>query len=277
MVTIHPLFNACETFFERTAVYAVSLVLVKSGGEKALKYLLENVATGMPERGVDLLLFFYELAMSLQSRLLLLNMPDAAAVLATSVLTALWELGLRLFFIQRHRSKQARFVGLSNEALAADAAAAATSTEAGAEEERVQQLQERAASLNGRLSKLKKHLEREAVVLTANTCGDMVVEYSSANGAALILYYFGGYGQAFRFGGVALDGAKLVLALAAQHIPELLCDTVSTWFELRAGLKVDAYFRAQMSWRAQAPKQLIAGFCVFMVLCTMRTYADLRP
>jgi hypothetical protein len=277
VVTIHPLFNACETFFERTAVYAVSLVLVKSGGEKALKYLLENVATGMPERGVDLILFDYELVVSLQARLLLLNMPDAAAVLATSVLTALWELGLRLFFIQRHRSKQARFVKLSNEALAADAAAAATSAaEDGAEEERVLQLQERAASLNGRLSKLKKHLEREAVVLTANTCGDMVVEYSSANGAALILYYFGGYGQAFRFGGVALDGAKLVLALAAQHIPELLCDTVSTWFELRAGLKVDAYFRAQMSWRAQAPKLLIAEFCVFMVLCTMRTYADLH-
>ena len=99
---INPLYAACVTPMQPVAVYLLSWGVVKTGGEKLLKLLLESKLTGVPPDAVDMLLFNYELMMSVQVRLLLLSLDNAAAILASSVLTALGEFALRLFFIYRY-------------------------------------------------------------------------------------------------------------------------------------------------------------------------------
>ena len=80
---------ACDTVAEKAAVYALSLVIVKCGGEKSLKYLLERVLTKVPASMTDLILFGFEINMSLQARLLMLSTPYPEIIFAASVLTGL--------------------------------------------------------------------------------------------------------------------------------------------------------------------------------------------
>ena len=262
---IHPLHGACDTDLQRVAVYALSLVLVKSGGEKALKYLLERVLPMVPETMADFLLFIYELLMSVQARLLLLSTPNPKVVFATSVLTALWEVGLRLFFIFRF-SKRCRLVK-AQAALVVDLEQRLGDSNV---RNRFQDKELRAAAAT--LRRMERLNQRESAVLTANTGGDMVVEYLSANMAMAILVGFGDSRAAFRFQEGAPSRTLVALALAAQHVPELVCDAVATMAEVRAGLPVREYFEDQLTWRALAPKAAMVMCTVFMVLGTMRTW-----
>ena len=90
----------------------------------------------------------------------------------------------------------------------------------------------------------------------------------------MILVYFGDRGAAFRFvgGGAALTSGFIARALAAQHVPELVCDGVATQMEVQAELPVLEYFRSQRRWRVQAPKAWMSCFIVFLLLFTMRAY-----
>ena len=214
----------------------------------------------------DLLLFSYELMMSVQARLLLLSTPNPKVVFATSVLTALWEVGLRLFFIFRF-SKRCRQVK-AQAALVVDLEQRLGEEDSGGNDgELAAELKAAAATLR-RMQRLN---QRESAVLTANTGGDMVVEYLSANMAMAILVGFGDSRAAFRFQGGAPSKTLVALALAAQHVPELVCDAVATMAEVRAGLPVREYFEDQLTWRVLAPKAVLVLFTVFMVLFTMRT------
>ena len=265
---IHPLHAACDTDLQRVAVYALSLVLVKSGGEKVLKYLLERVLPKVPETMADFLLFGYELNMSVQARLLLLSTPNPSVVFATSVLTALWEVGLRLFFIFRF-SKRCRQVK-AQAALVVDLEQRLGEDEdSGGDDAKLATELKVAAA---RLRRMERLNQRESAVLTANTGGDMVVEYLSANMAMAILVGFGDSRAAFRFQGGAPSKTLVALALAAQHVPELVCDAVATMAEVRAGLPVREYFEDQLTWRVLPPKAGIVLLTVFLVLGTMRTW-----
>ena len=87
-----------------------------------------------------------------------------------------------------------------------------------------------------------------------------------------ILVCFGDSTAAFRFTGGAPGGELAVIALAAQHVPELFCDAVATMAEVRAGLPVLNYFSDQLTGKALAPKASMALYTVFAVLFTMRAY-----
>ena len=204
--------------------------------------------------------------MSLQARLLLLSMLDAGAIFATSVLTAGWEFGLRLFFIYRFSKKRKALLELREECEGLVDSSSSAGAAAGGEQTATE-----AAALRSKLAKLTADVERESVVLTANTGGDMVVEYLGANAAMQILFYFGGLTSAFRFVGGAPSGELVFLALAAQHVPELVCDTLASWYEIRTGLPVREYFHTQMNWRVLVPTKLLyTVYSVFLVLFTMR-------
>ena len=96
----------------------------------------------------------------------------------------------------------------------------------------------------------EKSLEREGAILVANTGGDMVVEYLSANLAMILLSLFGAKSSAFRFKneeGTTLTMTLIIQALAAQHLPELVCDMVCIVAESRAELPIAAYLRGQVA------------------------------
>ena len=127
-------------------------------------------------------------------------------------------------------------------------------------------------ALTTRLERLRRRVVREGEVLTANTCGDMIVEYLSANQAMLLFFFFGPV-SAFRLdAGAALTLTLVAQALAAQHVPELVGDFIATWFEVRAGLPVLEYFQGQLAWRTLAPKIAFTACVMFLLLLTMRTY-----
>lgn len=247
--TIHPLFKACVYDYQRTLVYILSLCIVKSGGEKLLKYVIEEIIL-VPERFADMILFTYEMVLSLEARLLLLSMPSTEAVFFTAILTALWEFSLRMFFVSRHRKKGETLEGMAKDT---------------------------SVSYKFFTKKYKRYV-RKAVVLTSNTCGDMVVEYAGANAAMAIYVCFSGKIAAFRFASFSGDNNKLTLimalsSLAAQHVPEMICDTLSIWFEVRAGLRVTEYFSLQAKSFDVIVAKLSLVFCsAFIVLVTMRTY-----
>ena len=81
----------------------------------------------------------------------------------------------------------------------------------------------------------------------------MIVEYVAANAAMALTLAFGS-NDAFAFDGARATAAKAMLALLAQHGPELICDAVSTRFEVRFGLPVSAYWRKQRESRVCASK-----------------------
>lgn len=246
--TVHPLFKSCKYDYERTLVYFLSLCIVKSGGEKILKYTLEK--NGLPDFGADLTLFIYELVMSMQARLLLLSMPSATSLFLASAVTAIWEFALRMFFVLKHIRDGKKFKNFTEKKL---------------------------FKTKEEFNKKYKEHKRKAFVLTSNTCGDMVVEYVGANAAMAIYVSFSGMKDAFRFasfGGenVELTFTMVVLSPLAQHVPELVCDFIAMWYESRAGLKVKEYFYKQMSIRYILPKLVVTLYCVFVVLFTMRKY-----
>ena len=70
--------------------------------------------------------------------------------------------------------------------------------------------------------------------------------------------------------GGAVDGAALLVALAAQQLPEVVGDVAATAFEVQSGLPVVEYLRTQLDWRVAAPKAATIMGCVFCTLMTAR-------
>ena len=67
-----------------------------------------------------------------------------------------------------------------------------------------------------------------------------------------------------------MDGAALLVALAAQQLPELAADVAATAFEVQAGMPVVEYLKSQLDWRVAAPKAAMIGNAVFLTLVTAR-------
>ena len=98
-----------------------------------------------------------------------------------------------------------------------------------------------------------KMAEAKAQVACQDLCGDMVVEYVGANVAMLLMVYFGN-SPVFAFDCSVTSASLVVAALLAQHVPEVVCDVMSTFCEMSSGMDVMAYLRAQLRWRAVAAK-----------------------
>ena len=81
----------------------------------------------------------------------------------------------------------------------------------------------------------------------------MVVEYVGANVAMLLMVYFGN-SPVFAFDTSVTSASLVVAALLAQHMPEVVCDVMSTFCEMSSGMNIMAYLRSQLRWRAVAAK-----------------------
>ena len=102
--TVVPMsFQAARSVLEAMAIYGTTLVVFKTGGEFLLKKLCEKIRT--PFFSLVVALFGFELVTSTQARILLAAYPDTSAVLVVSVLTALFELSVRLFNLRKVRAE----------------------------------------------------------------------------------------------------------------------------------------------------------------------------
>ena len=112
---IFPISLLCKDTKCAILLYAAGLV-VKSGGEKGLKLLLSTrVFAKLNEATVDLLLFAFEVMTSMLAKCLILAVINSPrAVFVASVLTAVWELALRLLFNwlyhRKHQAARPRFI-----------------------------------------------------------------------------------------------------------------------------------------------------------------------
>ena len=95
-------FEAATSEAEAVVVYVTALVVVKTGGESLLKQLYERVR--VPFYAVVLSLFAYELVTSTQAKILLASYPRTDTVLAISVASGFWELGVRLLMLAKIRA-----------------------------------------------------------------------------------------------------------------------------------------------------------------------------
>ena len=231
-------------------MYVLAL-LVKSGGEKSIKILLVKLRN-TPARSVDLVLFTYEFFASLVMRMLLLAQPDQRTVLIGSVVTAVWEFTLRMGFLWRYHKQLLGIFVLH------------------AEMESYSDLANMPDEKMAAFVRQVKAQQRRAMVLTANTSGDMIVEYLSANSAMIILLYAADLHGAFALPGEGLTTSQAALALLAQHGPELVCDAAATYAEMRLGLPVAKYMRQQRQPHVVLAKLLIATAQVFLLLAMLR-------
>ena len=102
--TVVPMsFQAARSVLEAMAIYGTTLVVFKTGGEFLLKKLCEKIR--MPFFSLVVALFSFELVTSTQARILLAAYPDTSAVLVVSVLTAVFELSVRLFNLRKVRAE----------------------------------------------------------------------------------------------------------------------------------------------------------------------------
>ena len=76
--------------------------MCKTGGEVAIKHVMARIR--VPYYAMVFALFIYELITATQARILLASYPDTDVVLAISVVSAIWELGVRLIMLFKVRA-----------------------------------------------------------------------------------------------------------------------------------------------------------------------------
>ena len=93
----------------------------------------------------------------------------------------------------------------------------------------------------------------------------MVIEYVGPNIAMALVLMFGLCLPIYNTG-TTFSTETVLLALLAQHGPELLCDAAAMFFEIRAGLDLVGFLQGMLKWRVFANKALCACFGVSMCL-----------
>ena len=110
-----------------------------------------------------------------------------------------------------------------------------------------------------------KMAQAKVQVACHDLCGDMVVEYVGANVAMLLVLYFGN-SPVFAFDCSVTSASLVVAALLAQHVPEVVCDVMSTICEMSSGMDIEAYVRAQLRWRVVAAKCVCTSFSILWAM-----------
>ena len=93
----------------------------------------------------------------------------------------------------------------------------------------------------------------------------MVIEYVGANTAMMLMVYFGN-SPVFAFDFSVASASLVVAALLAQHVPEVVCDVMSTFYEISSGMDVMAYLRAQFRWRVVAAKCVYTSISILWAM-----------
>ena len=109
---------------------------------------------------------------------------------------------------------------------------------------------------------------RKQKMLTQKMGGTMLVEYMAAN-IAMAVTLMNRHYTIFPFISMNFTLETAVWALAAQHVPELICDFGALHFSLHAKLDIAAYLRNQFEPRQIALKFMSTVVAIVVMMSAM--------